>query len=155
MRHDNDIARNICKDLNVPYAGYTYFLLLTFKRAKETTHQYIVHAWHGAGAAQTEGARLMRLMRLVNDVHAHIYLMGHLHAITIHTPERLICQRGRVKSIKLISAITGSWVKTYTQPQEGQILNPTYGEKAGYKPSRIGNPVIKINPDDDEFSIEI
>lgn len=154
MRHDNDIVRNICKDLNVPYAGYSYFLILTFRRKGGASRQYITHCWHGAGAAQTEGARLMRLMRLVNDVQAHIYLMGHLHAITIHTPERLTCVRGRVKSVKLIAAITGSWLKTYTQPREGQTLNPTYGEKAGYKPSRIGNPIIRINPDDDLFTIE-
>ena len=98
----------------------------------------------------------MRLVRLVNDVQADIYLMGHLHAITIHTPDRLTCNRlGRVKSRALIAAITGSWLKTYPQPKEDQKLNPTYGEKKGYKPSRIGCPVIHIEPDEDMVTIEV
>ncbi|MCK5236309.1 MAG: hypothetical protein KAR06_04910 [Deltaproteobacteria bacterium] len=154
-RNQNDITRNLCGDLNVPYLGYSCFLLLTFRRAKSSeSHQYIVHAWHGAGAAQTEGARLMRLMRLVNEVQAHIYLMGHLHAMTQHTPDRLVCVRGRVKSLKLAATITGSWVKTYMQPIGSQELSPHYGEMKGYKPSRIGCPVVNIRPAHDEFTIE-
>jgi len=155
MRHDNDIARNLCKDLNVPYGGYAYFLIVNFVR-HTTTRQFIFHCWHGAGSAQTEGARLMRLMRLVNDVQADIYLMGHLHAITIHTPDRLVCSRqGRVRSDILIAAITGSWLKTYPQPHKGEMLSPTYGEKKGYKPSRIGCPVIHIEPDENKATIEV
>lgn len=154
-RYQNDITRNICDDLGVPYLGYSCFLVLTFRRKNSSeSHQYIVHAWHGAGSAQTEGARLMRLMRLVNEVQAHIYLMGHLHAMTQHTPDRLICIRGRVKSLKLAATLTGSWVKTYMQPKAGQELNPHYGEMKGYKPSRIGCPVIYIRPSKDEFTIE-
>jgi len=156
MKHDNDIARNVCKDLNVPYAGYAYFLVVNFERAKTTAHQFIFHCWHGAGSAQTEGARLMRLMRLVNDVQADIYFMGHLHDIMIHTPNRLTCSRlGRVKSRQLIAAITGSWLKTYPQPKGEEQLNPTYGEKKGYKPSRIGCPIVHIEPDENEVTIEV
>lgn len=155
LRHQCDITRNICRDLKVPYAGYSCFVILTFRRENSNeSHQYIWHSWHGAGAAQTEGARLMRLMRLVNDIQAHIYTMGHLHAMTSHTPDRLMCVRGRVKSIKLVATITGSWLRAYTQPKGEQILNASYAEKKGYKPSRIGCPVIKICPERDELAIE-
>jgi hypothetical protein len=155
LRYQNDIVRNLCDDLKVPYAGYSCFLLLTFKRTSSAeSHQVIVHAWHGAGSAQTEGARVMRLMRLVNDVQAHIYLMGHLHGMAQYTPDRLVCVRGRVKSIKLAATITGSWLTTYTQPKGEQQLSPSYGELKGYKPSRIGCPTIHIKPDTDEFTIE-
>ena len=155
MRHDNDITRNICKDLKVPYAGYVYFLVITFNRSGGTSRQYVFHCWHGAGGSQTEGARVMRLMRLVNDIQAHIYLMAHLHAITVYAPDRLRYHRGRVKAETLIAATTGSWLKTYPQPKGGQELNPTYGEKKGYKPSRIGAPIIHIHPDSDRFWIEV
>ena len=98
----------------------------------------------------------MRLVRLVNDVQADIYLMGHLHAITIHTPDRLVCNRaGRVKSDVLVAALTGSWLKTYPQPHKGEQLNPTYGEKKGYKPSRIGCPIISIEPDEDKVTVQV
>lgn len=159
-RHDDDIIRNICRDTKVPYAGYSCFVILKFFRSNNCTHQIIVHSWHGSGSAQSEGARLMRLVRLVNDIEADIYLMGHLHAMTSHTPDRLIQRNGRVRSIKLAATICGSWLKTYAQPHEGEILDPSYGEEKGYKPSRIGMPIIRIEPDNynnpnqSEFVIE-
>ena len=158
--HDNDVIRNLCRDMRVSYAGYQTFVLLRFIRAKKTTHFLTIHSWHGAGAAQTEGARLMRLMRLVNDIEADIYLMGHLHAMTSHTPDRLVLRNGRVRSVKLAATICGSWIKTYNQPDEGEIQDPSYGEEKGYKPSRIGMPIIRIEPNnynklnEQEFIIE-
>lgn len=156
-RHNNDIIRNLCQDLGVPYAGYHAYFVLTFSRGKgpdSDVKQIIIHAWHGSGAAQTEGARLMRLMRLVNDIQADIYLMGHLHAITSYTPDRLIYSRGRIKSVRLVATMTGSWLRGYSQPKGGQHLNPSYIEMKGYKPARIGCPVIKIKPQTREVSIE-
>uniref|UniRef100_A0A6M3LV44 Calcineurin-like phosphoesterase domain-containing protein n=1 Tax=viral metagenome TaxID=1070528 RepID=A0A6M3LV44_9ZZZZ len=158
--HDNDIIRNLCNDMKVPYAGYQTFYILKFRRAGKFTHSVKIHSWHGSGAAQVEGARLSRLTRLVNDIEADIYLMGHLHTITTYTPDRLTVQNGRVRSIRLAAAICGSWLKTYNQPKSGQIQDPTYGEQKGYKPSRIGMPLIKIIPDNyndkysDQFVIE-
>ncbi len=152
--HNDDITRHLCENLGVPYAGYVAYFNITFSRNGGSNRLYQIHAWHGAGSAQTEGARLMRLMRLVNEFQAEIYLMGHLHAMTGHTPDRMVCRRGRLKSIKLAATITGSWLKGYTQPREGQTLDPTYIEKKGYKPSRIGCPVILFYPEKDEFTIE-
>lgn len=144
--HDDDIIRNVCRDLNVPYAGYQTYYILKFKRAGKFTHTIRIHSWHGAGCSQTEGARLARLTRLVNDIEADIYLMGHLHTITTYTPDRLTVVNGRVRSVRLAAVICGSWLKTYAQSRNGDIQDPTYGEQKGYKPSRIGMPVIKIYP---------
>lgn len=155
LHYQDDLTRNLCKDLGVPYGGYSCFVVLSFKRStSEGSKTFTIHAWHGSGAAQTEGARVMRLMRLVNDVQADIYLMGHLHCIAQYTPDRLICRSGRVKSIKLAAVTTGAWVKTYTQPKNGEQLNASYAEMRGYKPSRLGCPVIHIHPDSGEFNIE-
>ena len=159
-RHDDDITRNLCKDLNTSYAGYQSFIVLKFRRGRKFTHSLVIHSWHGSGSAQSEGGRLMRLVRLVNDIEADIYLMGHLHTMTSYTPDRLVCRDGRVRSVKLAATICGSWLKTYNQPHEGEIQDPTYGEEKGYKPSRIGMPIIRIepdnynNPNEQEFVIE-
>lgn len=150
-----DFTRNLSEDLKIPYAGYHCFINLGFNRHTPSGNDtYIIHAWHGAGSAQTEGARLMRLMRLVNDIQADIYLMGHLHAMTQHTPDRLIYFRGKVKSVKLAALITGSWLKAYTQPKEGETMTPSYAEVAGYKPSRLGCPCIVLYPDAKSFWVE-
>ncbi len=153
MNGEGDVTRHLCKDLGVPYLSASAFINLKFERSGRM-HHYRVHAWHGAGAAQSHGGRLMRLMSLVNDVEADIYLMGHLHTIMQHTPERLVCRQGRVRSIQLAAAITGSWMTTYTQPKAGEHLNSGYGERRGYKPSRIGAPVIHIHADKGIFTIE-
>lgn len=155
FRYQEDITRNICNDLGVRYGGYQCFIRLVFERENSNEkHQVIIHAWHGAGAAQTEGARLMRLVRLVNEMEADIYLMGHLHAITQHTPDRLILRNGKIRSSKLNAVITGSWLKGYAQPENGQELAPSYVERQGYKPNRIGCPVIHIRPTTGEVTIE-
>ena len=156
QNNSDDITRNLCYDLKVPYGGYACFITMTFKRKNSNeTHRFVIHAWHGSGAAQSEGGQLMRLTKLVNDVKADIYLMGHLHTIDIYTPDRLECRNGRVVSTRLIAAITGSWLRTYTQPKGIQHLNASYGERKGYKPSRIGCPIIKLSPYKGWFTVEV
>ncbi len=151
--NDNDITRNICKDLKIPYGGYSCFINLHFNRTG-SKRLFTIHAWHGSGAAQQEGARIMRLMRLVNDIQADIYFMGHLHAVCEYAPDRLVCENGRVRSRKLIAVMTGSWLKTYTQPHKDEQINPSYGEQKGYKPSRIGCPVVHVYPETFNFTVE-
>ena len=142
---NDDIAGNIVDDLGVPYGGYQCFIDLVFRRKHTSeSHRYRIHAWHGAGSAQTEGARLMRLKRLVKEFEADIYLMGHLHAITHDITDRITVRAGRLKQIPQIATITGSFLKTYMQ-----AVPPGYGERAGYKPSHLGCPCIIINPDKD------
>lgn len=153
-KHQNDLVRNLCSDLGVRYGGYQCFVVLKFHRStKGSRNFYTIHAWHGAGAAQTEGARLMRLMRLVNEFQADIYLMGHLHTIAQYTPARLVCDHGKIKAVNLIAAITGSWLKGYAQPHAGQTFNPSYVEQKGYKPNRLGCPVIEFDPEHNDVKL--
>jgi len=156
LHQQYDFTRNLCSDLSIPYAGYSAFFVLTFDRENSNeSHQFIIHAWHGSGAAQTEGARVMRLMRLVNEIgSARAYLMGHLHCISTYHCDRLSYYRGRVKSQPIIATTTGSWLKAYQQPHKDEEFTPSYPEIAGYKPSVIGCPVINITPQTDTLSIE-
>jgi len=151
LRHDNDLVRNVCKDLNVPYGGYQCFVVLKFEQKGNEGHHdtFIWHAWHGDGAAQSEGGRVMRLMRLVNDIEADVYTMGHIHgAISTYTPDRLRYnyRSHKIESVKVIAALSGSWIKGFMQSTQKRPLNPYYGEKKGYKPARIGAPIITIRP---------
>uniref|UniRef100_A0A6M3J2E5 Calcineurin-like phosphoesterase domain-containing protein n=1 Tax=viral metagenome TaxID=1070528 RepID=A0A6M3J2E5_9ZZZZ len=150
LHKQDNFTKNICKDLGVTYGGYSCFVPLIFDRESSSeSHQFIIHAHHGAGAAQSEGGRLMRLMRLVNDIQADIYLMGHLHTITTYTPQRLTLRNGKIKSLPLVAAMTGSWLKTYQQGAPA-----SYAERAGYKPSVIGCPCIIINPAEQTITVE-
>ena len=155
-RHQDAITRHLCEDLEVPFLGYSCFVDLHFSRINSSSRTLVqIHAFHGAGAAASDGGKLMRLMRLVNDIQADIYLMGHLHDIVVKSPHRLRCVNGRVKSIPLVAAITGSWMRAYTQPKKNEMMGISYAEKKGYVPNRIGCPVIKIHPEPDQVTREM
>jgi len=65
--------------------------------------------------------------------------MGHLHgALTSHTPDRLKydAHTGKIKSVKVIATLSGSWTKGFMQSTEENPINSGYGERAGYKPTR-------------------
>lgn len=149
LRYQCDFTRNLCKDLGVTYGGYQCLIPVLFKRITES-HQYVIHAWHGAGAAGSHGGRIQRLMRLVNEIEARIYLMGHLHATTVYRADRLALKSGRIKSQPIVACMTGSALKSYQQN------SPTsYAERFGYVPSVIGFPTILINPQDDRITVEV
>ena len=144
-----DFTRNLCHDLDIPYGSYACFVRWIFSRTNSgTKRQYVIHAWHGAGAAQTEGSRVNRLKRLIDTFEADIFLMGHLHDIESYRPEKIALRNDKVKNIHKVAAITGSWLKAYT---EG--LPTSYAERNGYKPSYLGCPCITIDPDKDSLQI--
>jgi hypothetical protein len=151
--HQNNISQHICDDLGIQFGGFSSFIALNFRRIKpdsqSSVNQVLVHARHGSGAAQQEGARIMSLMRLVNAFTADIYLMGHLHCIATYCPERLEMDKNyHIRAKRLVAAITGSWLKAY---QQGAGVS--YAEMKGYKPTQIGCPIITINPDDNIFQV--
>ena len=143
LRYQNNIMGNICKDLGVDWGGYSCFIgLLCKPKGGTPSYRYIIHAFHGAGAAVTEGARLMRLKRLIDSIEADIYLMGHLHTMTAYLPEKLALRNHKIQDIHKVAVTTGSWLRSYTQN------SPTsYGEMKGYPPSQIGSPVVSLYPD--------
>ena len=151
LRYQNDIMGNICKDLGVPWGGYSCFVDLQLKpKGGRSSYRYTIHAFHGAGAAVTEGARLMRLKRLIDSIEADIFLMGHLHSMTSYLPEKLTLRNHKIKSIHKVAVTTGSWLRSYTQG-----MPPSYSETKGYPPSQIGCPCVILYPDKGEFKLEM
>ena len=160
--HDEDIRRyhhynameELLKRANkkhyVPYAGVSCFIRLLFKRGTES-HEFIIHARHGEGAARTSGARALAVLRLSQSmVNAHITLMGHLHGQeSPDIPQRLILKGGKIKSFETIATMTGSWIRAYMQG-----VPPCYLERWGSPPSTLGCPRIVIEPDKDKMTLE-
>ncbi len=149
LHHQYDFTKNLCRDLDVPYGGYSCFIDLKLHRAG-TRNQLVVHSWHGAGCAQTEGARLNRLISFVMSAEANIYLMGHLHACSSLPPERLTLRNSQIVNSHMVATMTGSWLTAYTQGQPA-----SYAEMKGYKPSYIGCPCILIEPDEGKITMEV
>uniref|UniRef100_A0A6M3KVK5 Hint domain-containing protein n=3 Tax=viral metagenome TaxID=1070528 RepID=A0A6M3KVK5_9ZZZZ len=151
LRSQNDIMRNICKDLDVPWGGYSCFIELLLKpKGGTASYRYVIHAFHGAGAAITEGARLMRLKKLIDNIDADVYFMGHLHSMTSYLPERLALKNHKIKNTHKIAVTTGSWLTSFTQG-----VTPSYAEVKGYPPSQIGCPCVTIYPDTGRLKVEM
>ncbi|MFA5037998.1 MAG: hypothetical protein WC479_12580 [Candidatus Izemoplasmatales bacterium] len=149
--HRDDITKHIVDDLGVPYGSYAAFIQLHMTRpSSNERHMYTIHAWHGAGGAQTNGARVQRLMRLVMANEADIYFMGHLHSIESLPPAKLGVRNGRIKGVPMVATTTGSWLKTYMQ---GAPIS--YGECKGYMPSTVGCPIVTIHPTSNTISLHM
>ena len=54
-----------------------------------------------------------------------------------------------------MAAITGSWLRAYTQPKKDEKMGISYAEKKGYNPNKLGCPVIHIRPDTEIKSKEM
>jgi len=142
-----NLLKSANKKADVKYAGTSCFVCLNFKRQNSNeTHNYIIHARHGEGAARTSGARALAVLRLSQSmVNAHITLMGHLHGQeSPDIPQRLILKNGKIKSFETIATMTGAWVKAYMQG-----VPPCYLERWGSPPSTLGCPHIIIEPQHD------
>jgi hypothetical protein len=152
LNHQDNLIRNLCDDLGVPYGGYDCYVLLRFERMSGDRFSFDLHVWHGSGGAQTDGAIVSRATRLTNEFVADGYFIGHLHRKFAFPISRIRVKQGRIKNNECPVVMTGSWLKTYMQPHAGHEYDipPSYGERAGYKPSEIGCPVLCIVPNKED-----
>jgi len=151
LSHKKELLKKANKKHEVPYAGTSCFLRLLFKRKNSAeTHEYIIHARHGEGAARTSGARALAVLRLSQSmVNAHVTLMGHLHGQeSPDIPQRLILRSGKIRSFETIATMTGAWVKAYMQG-----VPASYLERWGSPPSTLGCPRIIFEPDKDKMTL--
>lgn len=141
LHNYQDIHLDLCRDLGVMNLGYSCFVRLLFERST-SVFAVTCHFEHGAGGAQTEGGKIMRLTKGMLGFEADIYGMGHLHDIKINTISRLhLTDSLKIKRRVKVGAITGCWFIPYIESEY-----PSYAELKGYSPSNIGAPVFVIHP---------
>jgi len=144
LSHKKELLKKANKKHEVPYAGTSCFLRLLFKRKNSAeTHEYIIHARHGEGAARTSGARALAVLRLSQSmVNAHVTLMGHLHGQeSPDIPQRLTVVKKKLKERNSLATMTGAWLLAYKQG-----VPPSYLERYGSPPSVLGCPRIVFEP---------
>ena len=177
QKEQQDLHAWLCQELGVPNLGYSAFLDVAFCRVTgagrpkspelwrmtpeglsplvqgnstiEAVKRIFVH--HGAGAAQSSGGKLNRLVAFMMSHDADIYFLGHIHdqvakrvtALTTDATCTKILQRDRV------GIVTGSYLRTYTQGVTG------YGEKKGYAPVPLGARFVRVNTGTGEVRAEV
>jgi len=126
-----DPIKRICKDLSIPYGGYSCYLKLT---AKPKTHQRPLLMWlhHGWFAGRKRGSKVNNLEDNLAYYDADVYLAGHSHDLWATRKSRIYwgCSRD------VIFGNTGSFLETAST---GTI---SYAERANYPPQKLG--VLKI-----------
>lgn len=156
----------MCEELGVPNLKYSALYDVVFvrtscrkpelhmhlpKMANDHRESFRFYCHHGAGGGSSPSGKLNSLIKMMNNVDADIYMMGHVHdqkgqrLVTICADEACTSLKERQR----IGVITGSYLKTYTQGNSG------YGEIAGYQPTPLGACRVQIEPQKRELRGDI
>lgn len=157
-----DLHSWLCTELGVANLGYSCFMDLVFCRAAgwdgpelmskrpprrgahrhNGTETFRVFCHHGAGAAQTKGGKINRLVKFMENFEADIYFMGHVHdqmgaRLTPLTANKDCTE---ITHNTKLGVISGSFLRTYCQGVT------TYGEQKGYAPVTLGAAWVRVKP---------
>ena len=141
-----DIQGNICKTLGIPDLGYSCLFHLVFQRHSSTEkHVFRFFLTHGSGNAQTSGGRTQKLRKIMGQTDALFTVVGHMHDIKVE--DSAILSSGndlKIKGKRRIGAISGTFLRTYTQGVEAG-----YGERKNYEPTSLGCVLFEIDPENE------
>lgn len=133
-----DAGNAIAKNLKVPYAEF-----MSLNKINCGSQSYNIFSWHGAGASQNTEGRIRLLQRQAEMVDADIYMMGHVHDLYCkELPKRKVVGKEFIQYMQPF-ILTGSYTK----------WDESYAEEHGYKPARLGSPIVKLNSK--KFEIEV
>ncbi len=161
QREHSDMHGALCYKLGVPNLGLSARFDVVFQRNPSikkprlsrgtpaarsgvgTSWTVRVYQHHGAGAAQTAGGKVNRLVNFMHMVDADLYLIAHLHDETQKKLVRIDTDRHctRARERVTLGTITGTYLRTCQQGATG------YGEIRGYAPTPLGAVVVEFEPD--------
>ena len=139
------IVQDMAEELKVPFLGYACLRDLVFLSG-EKVRRFRIMAHHGAGAGRTTGAKINRLLGLMNNFDADIYLMGHVHECACKPVEIIKAndECTHLEDTKKLGVLTGTFLKGYAENHTGAA---SYSERAMYSPAALGAARIRIIPE--------
>lgn len=145
-RHYFTIGEALKYRIGLPFLGSKGFVRLRFTRGR-AVRVFTVHVCHGTGSGTSPSAALNMLSKQMLRYDADITVMGHVHAKTVWTPERVtLSRRGelRVVSEKRVGVVCGSYLRGIADGTD------TYADYHGYQPQDQGAVRLLIRPFADE-----
>ena len=149
-RHGSDPTQRICEGLGVKNLGYSCLLHMTLRPddlemgkvgGSRIVKLYAHHGW--GGGTRTLGGDMTKVSRKPSEVVADIFVFGHSHQGWEHPKARLdITSGGKPFSRDYLMVNTGTFKRGLS---DGPI--PTFEERMGYGPQKIGGRVIEIEVD--------
>jgi hypothetical protein len=129
-----DLGSLIAHLLQIPYSAGRQWLDFNFKGGEN----FRMDLWHGKGAAQTAGAKMMMLNRYMQSGDSQLYLVGHLHDAMVKIDWRMLRQPGnQVKLVKIGGAMSSSFLDYIG----------SYAEVMGLQPSGLLMARVIAEPD--------
>jgi hypothetical protein len=148
-------AKRIARRLDTPYLGFCSMVRLyayaihNNKRCRGRSIDIWAHHGHGSGG-RTRGGSLTKYDKVRKDIEASIFLFGHDHKLLTDMPTILYHAGDKVGEKNQVLALCGTYLRTFSDD-----TNPTYSERAGYPPTRIGHPTIEITPNSEAYSMRV
>ena len=126
-----NVAKFMAKELDTKYLGFSIFTKLKVKN-----QNYSIYATHGSSGAWTPEGKLRAVRKLGESFDADVYLMGHVHDLSVQSEER----RAINYKNKVIDRRKRYYVIT------GHFLNyeDSYAEMRNMKPGKKGIAKIKF-----------
>lgn len=145
VKYDDDFTFNICRELDIPYGGYSCIIAWTFVKPNGTSRRILIHAHHGHGGGRSRGSKLNRLEdqeSIIEGCDIHLRAHAHYKITDRDTAVGVAFSNGkpRLQQRKIILAACGSFLKTLEEGVSG------YSEVAEYKPVDLGAVYVEINP---------
>ncbi|MHC4621734.1 MAG: metallophosphoesterase [Planctomycetota bacterium] len=165
--NQQDLHGWLCSELNIPALKYSAIFDLVFVRKSGfnkpkmflkrpdlkggNCESFRVFVHHGAGFATTPGGKLNRLIRMMNDFDADIYMMGHVHDKTARRQTTITADQTcrHLRERIQLGVVSGAYLTTY---HHGET---TYGEQRGYSPVTLGAAWVRIKPETRELTAEV
>jgi len=134
--------RRICRNLNVPFLGYSWLVRLGFRELHGRGRTVVLRGHHGwGGGSRTQGGELTKYAKDVAFWDADIFLYGHGHARKYDEIPRLGLKGHKLVAKPKVLILCGSFLKTLSDGG-----TPSYSKIGGYPPIPIGGVDIMLQP---------
>lgn len=128
-----DAGQMIASLLRIPYSAGKQVIDIHY--GKHTPHKN--ELFHGRGAAQTSGAKLMMIEKFAKAGSAQVFWVGHLHDTICKYYRRQVHAAGEIKLEKYCAVMSSSFLDFWG----------TYAEVAGMEPNGLDMWRLKLSPD--------
>ena len=145
-----DFIESMCKELNVPYLGWSAYTKLRICRDNRST-AFTIYSTHGSVAGRRKGNKINRLEEMASWYDADMYFVGHSHDVfsTLDNKYYLNKKNNVVEKLQLFGN-TGCFLKGI------KIGTDTYAEKSNYSPNMVGYLKVYIYPELNKYrAIEV
>ena len=127
-----DVAKNMCRELRIPYLGYACWNLWYVG-----DESYTVYSWHGSSGAKFPHSKLKVAYDAAHSFDCDVFAMAHTHDVIGDIIEQQYVDKHqkKVKVRKKLIVLTGHYLG----------YDASYAQMKGYAPSKLGSPRVLFN----------